>query len=157
MTLCPFTFGYFTQGKHPWKYPQPPAPTTAGSRNTFRDGWLSLNNENFAGVVKHRLWGCSDVEEPGQTRECRKDPAFFPAAGSFATTAREAEALASLLHQNSQINSQKHFEGKQINMFLPLKIDNIIRKQQMCFRAQHTVQGRWAPWATFLSRKAIVN
>ncbi|KAK2115665.1 hypothetical protein P7K49_006291, partial [Saguinus oedipus] len=103
---------------------------------------LFLNNQNSTGVKRH-LRRCSDLEEPDQTRECQNDPAFFQQQDLFQPQpGTQAEALASLQHLNDQINSQKHFQGKQINKLLPLKIDTIIRKQQMCFRAQYTVQGR---------------
>lgn len=71
--LCPSPFGYLKERKYAWKRARPPVPATAGSRSTFRDHWLLLS-KGPAGV-KHQLWGCSDLEEPGQTPECQNDPA----------------------------------------------------------------------------------
>lgn len=107
------------------------------SRTTVWDHWLLLNNKNPAGV-KHQLWGPADLEEPGQTESVRTIRPFPPQQDHFQP---QPETSASLQQQTGHVNWQKRFEEKQINKFLPLKIDNIIRKQQMHFRVQYARGG----------------
>lgn len=91
-----------TTKKSKREYTDPPAaPATLcwEENSVLRFLLLFLNNKVLAGI-KHPLPGCSDLEEPDQTGGCQTDQAFFPAAGSFPTTAGMAETLASLQHLN---------------------------------------------------------